>query len=102
MKPTDKQIFPLLFVILCFVDENLVSLFSVVGCFFVFSYLVIFFFLSWLIFFFFFFGSADFFPRNFFSIFSGRDRLFGMALVSQLGHNNWSVVCAACCRMALV
>ena len=25
-----------------------------------------------------------------------------MALVEQLGDNSWRVVCAACCRMALV
>ena len=25
-----------------------------------------------------------------------------MALVEQLGDDSWSVVCAACCRMALV
>ena len=48
--------------------------------------------------------SPDFF---FFSlqktqIFSLRVRLFCMALVEQLGNDSWSVVCAACCHMALV
>ena len=34
--------------------------------------------------------------------FSLRVRLFCMALVEQLGLDSWSVVCAACCHMALV
>ena len=34
--------------------------------------------------------------------FSLRDRLFCMAPVQQLGEVSWSVVCAACCHMALV
>ena len=34
--------------------------------------------------------------------FSLRDRLFCMAPVWQLGEVSWSVVCAACCHMALV
>ena len=34
--------------------------------------------------------------------FSLRDRHFCMAPVLQLGEDRWSVVCAACCHMALV
>ena len=42
------------------------------------------------------------FPQKTLKYFSLRIRLFCMALVEQLGDDSWSVVCAACCHMALV
>ena len=45
--------------------------------------------------------SPDFFPETL-KYFSLRVTLFCMALVEQLGDDSWSVVCAACCHMALV
>ena len=46
--------------------------------------------------------SPDFFSQKTLKYFSLRVRLFCMALVEQLGDDSWSVVCAACCHMALV
>ena len=43
-----------------------------------------------------------FFPRKFFSIFRQEIGFFCMAPVQQPGEVSWSVVCAACCPMALV
>ena len=78
---------------------HLISLSYLLSCF-VFSCLVLLLFLSchfsangsfsWL-----------FFQKTF-KYFSLRVRLFCMALVEQLGDDSWSVVCAACCHMALV
>ena len=45
--------------------------------------------------------SPDFFSSKL-KYFSLRVRLFCVALVEQLGDDSWSVVCAACCHMALV
>ena len=46
--------------------------------------------------------SFDFFSRKSFNnYFLLRDRLLCMAPVQQLGVRKWSVVCAACCHMAL-
>ena len=44
--------------------------------------------------------SSDFFPENSPIVFV--KRLFCMASVQQLREVSWSVVCAACCHMALV
>ena len=45
--------------------------------------------------------SLDFFKKTL-KHFSLRIRLFCMAVVEQLGDDSWQVVCAACCRMALI
>ena len=56
---------------------------------------LVFFSASWLI-------PLNFFLKNSSVFFSFRDRLFCVAPVQQLAEVNWSVVCAACCHMALV